>query len=76
VLAVEMQAASLFAFAKARKANVGILAHVTNAVDRQDEQFDDLQFKTEQFSKGTEEHGFLILQAMLRAARRYLGEYP
>jgi uridine phosphorylase len=73
VLAVEMQAASLFAFAKARKANVGILAHVTNAVDRQDEQFHDLQFKTEQFNKGTEEHGFLILQAMLRAGRRYLG---
>jgi uridine phosphorylase len=47
VLAVEMQAASLFAFAIAHKANVGLVAHVTNAVDHQDEQFD----------KGTEEHG-------------------
>jgi uridine phosphorylase len=62
VLAVEMQAASLFAFAIARKAGVGVVAHVTNAVDHQDEQFD----------KGTEEHGFLLLRAMLRAGRRYV----
>jgi uridine phosphorylase len=62
VLAVEMQAASLFAFAIARKASVGVIAHVTNAVDHQDEQF----------NKGTEEHGFLLLQAMLRAGGRYL----
>ncbi len=62
VLAVEMQAASLFAFAIARKANVGVVAHVTNAVDHQDEQFD----------KGTDEHGFLLLRAMLRAGRRYV----
>ena len=62
VLAVEMQAASLFAFAIARKANVGVVAHVTNAVDHQEEQFD----------KGTEEHGYLLLQAMLRAGDRYL----
>jgi uridine phosphorylase len=62
VLAVEMQAASLFAFAIARKASVGVIAHVTNAVDHQDEQFD----------KGTEEHGFLLLQAILRAGGRYL----
>jgi uridine phosphorylase len=62
VLAVEMQAASLFAFAIARKANVGVVAHVTNAIDHQDEQFD----------KGTEEHGFLLLQAILRAGGRYL----
>src|ERR1019366_6754982 len=56
VLAVEMQAASLFAFAIARKASVGIIAHVTNAVDHQDEQFD----------KGTEEDSLLLLGAMLR----------
>jgi uridine phosphorylase len=62
VLAVEMQAASLFAFAIARKASVGVVAHVTNAIDHRDEQFD----------KGTEEHGFLLLQAMLRAGGRYL----
>jgi uridine phosphorylase len=62
VLAVEMQAASLFAFAIARTASVGVVAHVTNVVDQQDEPFD----------KGTEEHGFLLLQAMLRAGRRYV----
>jgi uridine phosphorylase len=63
VLAVEMQAASLFAFAKARNAHIGIVAHVTNAVNQQDAQF----------NKGTEDDSFLILQAMLRAGRRYLG---
>jgi uridine phosphorylase len=62
VLAVEMQAASLFAFASARKADVGVVAHVTNAVDHTDEQFD----------KGTEEDSFLLLRAMLRAGRRYV----
>jgi hypothetical protein len=35
-----MQAASLFAFATARKAGIGVVAHVTNAVDDRDEQFD------------------------------------
>jgi len=62
VLAVEMQAASLFAFARARKANVAVVAHVTNAVDHTDEQFD----------KGTEEESFRLLRAMLRAGHRYL----
>jgi hypothetical protein len=62
VFAVEMQAASLFAFAIARKANVGIIAYVTNAVDHQDEQFD----------KGTEEDSLLLLRAMLRAGRRFI----
>lgn len=62
VLAVEMQAASLFAFAIAHKASVGIIDHVTNSVDHQDEQFD----------KGTEEVSLLLLRAMLRAGRRYL----
>jgi uridine phosphorylase len=62
VLAVEMQAASLFAFASARKAGVGVVAHVTNAVGHTDEQFD----------KGTEEDSFLLLRAMLRAGRRYV----
>lgn len=64
VLAVEMQAASLFAFASARKAGVGVLAHVTNAVDHTDEQFD----------KGGDEDSFLLLRAMLRAGRRYVEE--
>jgi uridine phosphorylase len=63
VLAVEMQAASLFAFAIARKASVGVVAHVTNAVDHQDARFD----------KGSDEHGFLLLRAMFRAGRRYIG---
>lgn len=39
-LAVEMQAASLFAFAAAREATVGIVAHVTNALDHEGEIFD------------------------------------
>lgn len=60
VLAVEMQAASLFAFATAFQADIGIVAHVTNAVDQRDEQFD----------KGTDEDSFALLRAMLRAGRR------
>ena len=66
VLAVEMQAASLFAFATARRANVGVLAHVTNAVDHPDEQFD----------KGSGEDGLRLLQAMLRAAQRFIARTP
>ena len=62
VLAVEMQAASLFAFATARQVDIGIVAHVTNALDYGDEQFD----------KGSNEDSFAIMQAMLRAGRRYL----
>lgn len=62
ILAVEMQAASLFAFASARQVAIGIVAHVTNALDHQDEQFD----------KGSDEDGFAIMRAMLRAGRRYL----
>jgi uridine phosphorylase len=62
VLAVDMQTASLFAFASARNARVGVVAHVTNAVDHPDEQFD----------KGTDEDGFALLKAMLRAGRRFL----
>lgn len=62
VLAVEMQAASLFAFGRARNANIGVVAHVTNAVDHAEEQFD----------KGTDEDGFMLLRAMLRAGRRFL----
>jgi uridine phosphorylase len=62
VLAVEMQAASLFAFGAARKAGVGVVAHVTNAVDHQQDQFE----------KGTDEDGFLLLRAMLRAGSLYV----
>ena len=56
-LAVEMQAASLFAFAQGRDANVGVVAHVTNAIDHTGEPFD----------KGSDEHGWHIVRAMCRA---------
>lgn len=56
-LAVEMQAASLFAFAQARHANVGMVAHVTNAIDH----------TGEPFNKGADEHAWHIVQAMCRA---------
>jgi uridine phosphorylase len=62
VLAVEMQAASLFAFATVSRVNVGIVAHVTNGADHRQEQFD----------KGKDEEGFSLLLAMLRAGYCYL----
>jgi uridine phosphorylase len=62
VLAVEMQAASLFAFARAKGARVGIVALVSNSVDDADEQFD------------TGGHGYRlgVLSAVARAARTLL----
>ena len=39
-LAVEMQAASLFAFAAAQKVAVGLVAHVTNAPDHDGDRFE------------------------------------
>ena len=39
VLAVEMQAASLFAFGRARGVPTGLIAHVTNAIDHDGEPF-------------------------------------
>ena len=62
-LAVEMQAASLFAFSAARKLPVGVVAHVTNAVDHDGTPFD----------KGSADFGFRLLQAMCRAGRVFLG---
>jgi uridine phosphorylase len=62
VLAVEMQAASLFAFAQARHAAVGMVAHVTNAIDGPGDPFD----------KGSDEHSWLLTQAMCRAALAFL----
>ena len=56
-LAVEMQAASLFAFAEARSANVAIVAHLTNAVD----------YTSDQFDKGSMEREWAIVQAMCRS---------
>ena len=58
-LAVEMQAASLFAFASARHANVAVVAHVTNAIDQKEDAFD----------KGSDEHAWITVQAMCRACR-------
>lgn len=61
ILAVEMQAASLFAFGAARRVRCGVVAHVTNGVDHSSEA---------QFDKGTHQLGFEILKAMPRAGRR------
>jgi uridine phosphorylase len=62
ILAVEMQAASLFAFASARRASVACVAMVSNAVDHQGEQFD----------TGSQHDGLRILEAIARAARAFL----
>ena len=62
VLAVEMQAASLFAFAIARSIPVGIVAHVTNAVDHEQTPFD----------KGSQEFSQRLLEAICRAAKSFL----
>ena len=61
-LAVEMQAASLFAFGLARQASVACVAMVSNAIDHQGEQFD----------TGSQDHGIEIIQGIARAARSYL----
>lgn len=62
VLAVEMQAASLFAFGAAKGFAVGVVAHVTNAVDHDGTPFD----------KGVDVSASAILQAMCRGALGYL----
>jgi uridine phosphorylase len=59
VLAVEMQAASLFAFGSARGVAVSSIAMVSNAVDHEGEQFD----------TGTLQEGFHILEACARASK-------
>jgi len=63
-LAVEMQAASLFAFAVARGVAVGMVAHVTNAPDYDGEFFD----------KGSHELQRDLLHAVCRGARRFLNQ--
>ena len=60
-LAVEMQAASLFAFAIARQAAVASVAMVSNAVDHAGAQFD----------TGSQEDGLRILNAIARTARSF-----
>lgn len=63
VLAVEMQAASLFAFARARGAQVGMVALVSNGVDQVATQFD----------TGGHEFRMSVLTAVGRAAGAFLG---
>jgi uridine phosphorylase len=62
-LAVEMQAASLFALARAKSVQVGVVAYVTNAVDAAAEPFD----------KGQPDLEERLLYAMCRAARAHAG---
>jgi len=61
-LAVEMQAASLFAFGATRKASVACVAMVSNAVDHTGEQFD----------TGSQKDGLRILKGILRAGRHLI----
>lgn len=62
VLAVEMQAASLFAFGAARQVSVATIAMVSNAVDHSGKQFD----------TGSQEDGLRILKGIARAGRSFL----
>jgi len=62
VLAVEMQAASLFAFSAARRFPVGVVAHVTNSSSWEGKAFD----------KGVRELEFGILEAICRAGERFV----
>jgi uridine phosphorylase len=60
VLAVEMQAASLFAFAHACQMLVGIVAHVTNAINLTNDNFD----------KGPADLSLRLFRAVCRAGLR------
>jgi len=62
VLAVEMQAASLFAFSTARRFPSGVVAHVTNSSGGEGRAFD----------KGARELGFSILEAICRAGAHFV----
>ncbi len=62
VLAVEMQAASLFAFSQATGMPAGVVALVSNAVDHMEDTF----------NKGTHEFGRRLIEAMYCAGDRYL----
>lgn len=62
VLAVEMQAASLFSFAACHEFPVGVVAHVTNAVDHRDDPF----------NKGAHLESVRIVEAMCKAGRQFL----
>ena len=62
-LAVEMQAASLFAFSRARRFPVGLVAHVTNGLEDQ---------ASREFDKGSRELQVEILRRICRAGERCL----
>jgi uridine phosphorylase len=62
-LAVEMQAASLFAFSRARHFPVGLVAHVTNGLGVQ---------ASNGFDKGSRDLQVEILRRICRAGERYL----
>lgn len=62
VMAVEMQAASLLAFAEAYQFPVGIVAYVTNGIGQTGEPFD----------KGTVAQEFEILKQVCRAGKRFV----
>jgi uridine phosphorylase len=62
VLAVEMQAASLFAFSTARRFPVGMVAHVTNSAGGTGKAFD----------KGARELEYGILEAICRTGKRFI----
>ena len=62
VLAVEMQAASLFAFSEARRVPVGLVAYVTNSADDKENAFD----------KGSRQLEFEILERICRAGNRFV----
>ena len=57
-----MQAASLFAFARARKAQVAIVALVSNSVDQ----------VVADFGTGGNEYRVAVLSAVARAARGFI----
>jgi len=63
-LAVEMQAASLFAFGRQRNVPVALVAHVTNAIDH----------TGEQFGKGPEDIDVRLLRAICQGAQRWLAD--
>ena len=64
VLAVEMQAASLFAFSIARRFPVGVVAFVTNSADQ----------RVKAFDKGDHKIEFGILEAICRAGKSFVSQ--
>jgi len=62
VPAVEMQAASLFAFAQARGAQVGMVALVSNTVDQ----------VADDFNTGSNDYRLRVLRAVARAPHTFV----